>query len=133
MATLATEDILDRAHARAQRRFKKVAAERVYTDWNARTNQLWRQAERLVDALLTELAWANTQNELERLQLNDPDAPDYLTLMVAAEAEVRSVLPPMQYPPRETVDDRNPFESGEDDEDEWTDRESQPEFNGAFA
>ena len=90
MGSLATQDVLDRAHERAQRRFRRMLTEQTYGDPTNKQTRLYIQAERLVDSLLTEIAWARAQIEMERLQLNDPDAPDYFGAMVA-ESELRSM------------------------------------------
>lgn len=76
------EQVLRRANARAQRRFHRMLVEQAYANPTARSTRLYSEAERLIDALLGEAAWQHSRMEWDELQLNDPEAPDYLALAI---------------------------------------------------
>lgn len=65
--------IVERAHARAQRRFRHMLTDQTYGDPTNRRTVLYVQAERLVDALLGEMAWTAVQAQLQRLRSADAD------------------------------------------------------------
>ena len=75
-------ELLQRANARAQRRFAAMVNARAYADPGSRPARLYTQAERLIDALMGEIAWNESRAEWDRLQLSDPEAPDYHAMAV---------------------------------------------------
>lgn len=77
-----TQAVLQRANARAQRRFAAMVNARAYSDPASRSVRLYTQAERLIDALIGEIAWNESRREWDRLQMTDPEAPDYHAMAV---------------------------------------------------
>ena len=67
------ESLIIKADARAQRRLRTMVETRTYGDPQAREPRLYTQAERLVDALLTELTWETRKAEFDALQSMDHD------------------------------------------------------------
>lgn len=67
------QGLLERAHARAQRRLHVMVERRTFSDWSARETRLYVQAERLVDSLLVEADWERSKAELDHLQTIDHD------------------------------------------------------------
>lgn len=59
------ESLILKAHARAQRRMGAMVNARNYGDPQAIEPRLYTEAERLVDALLTELTWETRKAEFE--------------------------------------------------------------------
>jgi hypothetical protein len=79
---LTHEELLRRANARAQRRFAAMVNARAYSDPNSRASRLYTQSERLIDALMGEIAWHDSRAQWDALQLADPEAPDYYAMAV---------------------------------------------------
>jgi hypothetical protein len=79
---LTHEELLRRANARAQRRFAAMVNARAYSDPTSRASRLYTQSERLIDALMGEIAWHESRERWDALQLADPEAPDYYALAV---------------------------------------------------
>jgi len=69
--------ILERAHARAQRRLRTMVAVRAYPDPAAPETRLYVESERLVDALLTELRWETQAEWAEYVAVEDEWAGDH--------------------------------------------------------
>lgn len=69
--------ILERAHARAQRRLRTMVEVRAYPDPAAPETRLYVESERLVDALLTELRWETHKAEwAELVAVEDAESAD---------------------------------------------------------
>lgn len=85
------DGILERAHARAQRRLRAMVEAKAYPDPQAPETRLYQQSERLVDAILTELQWEAQKAEFDAMQAADMDerTDDYWS-MVETEAELRA-------------------------------------------
>jgi hypothetical protein len=67
------EGLILKANARAQRRLRRMVETKAYADECSRESRLYTQAERLVDALLTELTWETRKAELDLLLTHDHD------------------------------------------------------------
>jgi hypothetical protein len=67
------EGLILKANARAQRRLRTMVETKAYADECSRESRLYTQAERLVDALLTELTWETRKAELDLLLTHDHD------------------------------------------------------------
>lgn len=76
--------ILERAHARAQRRLRAMVVADVYADPEAPETRLYVQSERLVDSLLIEATWEKRKAELDALIAHDLEYDDIWT-----ESELR--------------------------------------------
>lgn len=61
------EGLLDRAHARAQRRFRAMVDHHAFPIPSAPETRLYVQAERLVDALIDEAQWEQVKAEMDEL------------------------------------------------------------------
>lgn len=80
MQSAALMDVLERANARAQRRFHDMLAAHTFAEPTSRHTRLYLQAERLIDALMTEAAWEKSKAKMDALQTAD-----------LAELELRAV------------------------------------------
>lgn len=74
MHTLTQEGLLGQAHRRAHRRLMAAIDGYLRSGaWDVRSTALYRQAERLVDALETEARWERAKAEMDYLQTHDHD------------------------------------------------------------